>query len=213
MVRILIIDDHPIVRDGLQSSLARESDFEVVGEAQNADEALDRARALHPDVVLLDISLPGKNGFEVLKQLHAEMPALRILILSTYSEKQYAVRCLKNGASGYLTKTSGSNELIDAIHTVMRGDKYVGAALAQLLASEISPNRTQLPHEILSDREFQILCLFGQGKTLTQIAAILSLSASTVGTHRARILEKMKMHSTVELVRYAFEHGLVDPGE
>ncbi len=213
MIRVLIVDDHPIVRDGLRSSLARESDFDLVGEAQDADEALARTRDLNPDVVLLDISLPGKNGFELLKLLHAEMPDVRVLILSTYSEKQYAVRCLKNGARGYLTKSSGSNELVEAIRTVMRGDKYVSASLAQLLASEIDPHRTHLPHELLSDREFQILCLFGQGKTLSQIARTLSLSVSTVGTHRTHILEKMHMRSTVELVRYAFEHGLVDPGE
>ncbi len=210
MIRILIVDDHPIIRDGLRSALAQESGLEVVGEAQNAEEAMTGARSLKPDVVLLDISLPGKNGFEVLKQLQAEMPEVRTLILSTYSERQYAVRCLKSGAWGYLTKSSRSAELIEAIRTIMRGQKYVGASLAQLLASEIDPGRSRLPHESLSDREFQILCLFGQGKTVTQIADILSLSVSTVGTHRAHILEKMHMQSTVELVRYAYEHGLVE---
>jgi DNA-binding NarL/FixJ family response regulator len=210
MVRILIVDDHPIIRDGLRSGLAQDPGLIVVGEAQNADEALTSTRSLKPDVVLLDISLPGKNGFEVLRLLHSEMPEVRVLILSTYSEKQYAVRCLKSGAWGYLTKSSSSLELIEAIHTIMKGQKYVGASLAQLLASEIGPARAQLAHDALSDREFQILWLFGQGKTVSQIAEILSLSASTVGTYRARILEKMHMHSTIELVRYAFEYGLVE---
>jgi DNA-binding NarL/FixJ family response regulator len=209
MISILIVDDHPIIRDGLRTGLAQEADMKVVGEAQNADEAIAGVREEKPDIVLLDISLPGKNGFEVLKQLHAEMPDVRVLILSTYSEKQYAVRCLKSGAWGYLTKSSSSAELIEAIRTIMQGKKYVGASLAQLLASEIDASRIALPHEVLSDREFQILCLFGQGKTVSQIAEILSLSVSTVGTHRAHILEKMHMKSTIELVKYAFDHELV----
>jgi two-component system, NarL family, invasion response regulator UvrY len=160
--------------------------------------------------VLLDISLPGKNGFEVLKQLHTEMPEVRVLILSTYSEKQYAVRCLKSGAWGYLTKSSGSAELIEAIRTIMQGRKYVGASLAQLLVSDNDPNRVRMPHEVLSDREFQILCLFGQGNTVSRIADILSLSVSTVGTHRAHILEKMNMRTTAELVKYTLEHHMVE---
>jgi two-component system, NarL family, invasion response regulator UvrY len=210
MIRILIVDDHPIIRDGLRSGLAQDSGLTVVGEAGNADEAMSKTLEVKPDVILLDISLPGKNGFELLKQLHTEMPEVRVLVVSTYSEKQYAVRCLKSGAWGYLTKNSGSAELIEAIHTVMLGHKYVGRELAQLLASELGSSRAQLPHEVLSDREFQILCLFGQGKTVTQIAEILSLSVSTVGTYRARILEKMHMESTIELVKYAFEHKLVE---
>ncbi len=210
MIDILIVDDHPIIRDGLRTGLSQEPDLRVVGEAQDANEAMTRARDTKPDLVLLDLSLPGKNGFEVLKQLHAEMPEVRILILSTYSEKQYAVRCLKSGAWGYLTKNSPSTELIDAIRTIMRGQKYVGASLARLLASEVDANHSRMPHEVLSDREFQILCLFGQGKTSSQIAEILSLSASTVATHRAHILEKMHMQSTVELVKYTFDHGLVE---
>ncbi len=210
MIDILIVDDHPIIRDGLRTGLSQEPDLRVVGEAQDANEAITRARETKPDVVLLDISLPGKNGFEVLKQLHTEMPEVRVLILSTYSEKQYAVRCLKSGAWGYLTKNSPSAELIEAIRTIMRGQKYVGTSLARLLASEVDANRSRMPHEVLSDREFQILCLFGQGKTSSQIAEILSLSASTVATHRAHILEKMHMQSTVELVKYTFEHGLVE---
>jgi DNA-binding NarL/FixJ family response regulator len=210
MINILLVDDHPIIRDGLRAALAQDTGLNVVGEAQNADEAITKTRETRPDVVLLDISLPGKNGFEVLKQLHTEMPEVRVLILSTYSEKQYAVRCLKSGAWGYLTKSSGSAELIEAVRTIMHGRKYVGASLAQLLVSDNDPTRVRMPHEVLSDREFQILCLFGQGNTVSRIADILSLSVSTVGTHRAHILEKMNMRTTAELVKYTLEHHLVE---
>jgi two-component system, NarL family, invasion response regulator UvrY len=210
MINILLVDDHPIIRDGLRAALAQDTGLNVVGEAQNADEAIAKTREARPDVVLLDISLPDKNGFEVLKLIHTEMPEIRVLILSTYSEKQYAVRCLKSGAWGYLTKSSGSAELIEAIRTIMQGRKYVGASLAQLLVSDNDPNRVRMPHEVLSDREFQILCLFGQGNTVSRIADILSLSVSTVGTHRAHILEKMNMRTTAELVKYTLEHHLVE---
>jgi len=210
MPRILIVDDHPLVRQGLKAGLSKAPDLKVIGEAETADEALTEARNQRPDIILLDISLPGRNGFEVLRQLHAEMPEVRILMLSTYSEKQYAVRCLRNGAWGYLTKKSSSDELIDAVRTVMQGRKYITSSLAQLLASEVSADSAKLPHEDLSDREFQILCLIGQGKTVAQIAEILSIGTSTVGTHRVHIFEKMNMHSTVELVRYALENKLVD---
>jgi two-component system, NarL family, invasion response regulator UvrY len=210
MINILLVDDHPIIRDGLRAALAQDTGLNVVGEAQNADEAITKTRETRPDVVLLDISLPGKNGFEVLKQLHTEMPEVRVLILSTYTEKQYAVRCLKSGAWGYLTKSSGSVELIEAVRTIMHGRKYVGASLAQLLVSDNDPNRVRMPHEVLSDREFQILCLFGQGNTVSRIADILSLSVSTVGTHRAHILEKINMRTTAELVKYTLEHHLVE---
>jgi two-component system, NarL family, invasion response regulator UvrY len=210
MINILLVDDHPIIRDGLRAALAQDTGLNVVGEAQNADEAITKTREARPDVVLLDISLPGKNGFEVLKQLHTEMPEVRVLILSTYSEKQYAVRCLKSGAWGYLTKSSGSAELIEAIRTIMQGRKYVGASLTQLLVADNDPGRVRMPHEVLTDREFQILCLFGQGNTVSRIADILSLSVSTVGTHRAHILEKMNMHTTAELVKYTLEHHLAE---
>jgi two-component system, NarL family, invasion response regulator UvrY len=210
MITILIVDDHPLVREGLRSVLTQDTRMKVVGEAQNAEEALACIRSLKPDIVLLDISLPGRNGFELLKQLHVEMPKVRVLILSTYSEKQYAIRCLKNGALGYLSKSSSSAELLEAIRTIMRGNNYVGPLLAQLLVSEIDTNRSQMPHEALSDREFQVLCLFGQGKTVSQVAETLSLSVSTVGTHRSHILEKMHMQTTAELMKYTLENHLVD---
>jgi two-component system, NarL family, invasion response regulator UvrY len=213
MVRVLIVDDHPIVRHGLESELKRASDVTVVGEAADGHEAIAKARSSKPDLVLLDIALPGKNGLEVLKQLRAEMPHVRVLILSTYPEKQYAVRCLKNGAQGYLTKESASEELLAAIRKVMRGGKYVSASLADLLASEIVSGGSQMSHEILSDREYQVLCLLGKGKTVSQIAFNLSLSLSTINTYRAHILEKMNLENTAQIIRYVVDNNLADVAE
>lgn len=210
MIRILIVDDHPIVRKGLRSVLADVSDMKVIDEARDGTEALAKARDSLPDLILLDLSLPGQSGLEVLKHLHSEMPAIRVLILSTFPEKQYAIRCLKNGALGYLTKDSASDELVTAIRRVAEGRKFVSASLAELLASEIHPDRDKMPHENLSDRELEVLCLLGRGKTVSQIAKILSLSLSTVNTYRSRLLEKMNMRSTAELMHYVIENKLVD---
>lgn len=213
MIRVLIVDDHPIVRHGLSSELAKASDIKVIDEASDGDEAMAKARAAKPDLVLLDIALPGKSGLEILKQLRAELPRVHVLILSAFPEKQYAVRCLKSGAHGYLTKKSASAELITAIRKIMRGDKYVSASLADLLVSDVGSHASRLPHEVLSDREFQVLCLLGQGKTVSQIAEILSLSLSTINTHRTHILEKMKMESTAQLIRYVLDNDLADVDE
>ena len=210
MIRILIVDDHPLILEGLRSRLERAPDIKIIGEARDGDEALTRARADRPDILVLDISLPGKSGLEVLRLLHAELPMVRVLILSTHPEIEYVDRSLSLGAWGYLTKNGPSEELLEAIRTVNRGHKYVGSVLVQNLATEDRETRHRFPHEALSDREFQILCLLGQGKTLTQIAESLSISTSTVGTHRARILGKMNLNTTAELVKYAVEHKLVD---
>lgn len=210
MIKILIVDDHPFVRHGLSSELEKASDIKVVGEAEDGLKVMSLAHTLKPDIVLLDISLPGKNGLDVLKQLQTELPRIKVLILSAFPEKQYAIRCLKNGARGYLTKKSASGELIIAIRKIMRGGKYVSTSLADLLVSEIDSDNNQLPHEELSDREFQILCLFGQGRTVSEIADLLSLSISTVNTHRANILLKMHMDTTAQLIRYVVDHNLVD---
>ena len=210
MIRVLIVDDHPIVRKGLRSGLAETSDIRVVDEAADGDEAIAKSREHKPDIILLDISLPGKNGYEVLKQLHAEYPQIRVLILTTYPEKQYAIRCLRGGAYGYLTKESAPEELITAIRRIAQGRKYVGAALGELLATEVDGFSNRLPHEELSDREFQVLCLLGQGKTVSQIADILSLSLSTINTYRAHILEKMHMKTTAQLIRYVVDNNLAE---
>lgn len=210
MIKILIVDDHPFVRHGLSSELAKASDMKIVGEAEDGFVAMSKAHSLKPDIVLLDISLPGKNGLDVLKQLQTELPHIKVLILSAFPEKQYAIRCLKNGAKGYLTKKSASGELLLAIRKIMRGGKYVSASLADLLASDITTDNNRLPHEELSDREFQVLCLFGQGKTVSEIADILSLSISTINTHRANILIKMNMDTTAQLIRYVIDNNLAE---
>lgn len=210
MIRVVIVDDHPIVRKGLRSELSETSDIKVIDEAGDGDEALEKARVHKPDIILLDISLPGRNGYEVLKQLRSEYPQIRVLILTTYPEKQYAVRCLRGGAYGYLTKDSAPEELITAIRKIAQGRKYVGVSLGEILATEIDTLSNRLPHEDLSDREFQVLCLIGQGKTVSQVAEILSLSLSTINTHRAHILEKMHMGTTAQLIRYVVDNNLVD---
>lgn len=208
MFQILIVDDHPLVRSGLVTELSKASDITVAGEACDGNEALSMAHAVRPDLVLLDIALPGKNGLEVLKDLKAEMPEVKVLVLSAFPERQYAIRCLKNGAKGYITKDTASKELITAVRKVMSGGKFISASLAELIAGELGSNPKRLPHEELSDREFQILCLLGQGNTVTEIADILSLSVSSVNTYRARILSKMHLHTTAQLIRYVLDNDL-----
>ena len=211
MFRILIVDDHPLTRSGLVAELSKTPDISVVGEAGDGDEALRKARKLKPDLVLLDVALPGKSGLEVLKSLKAEFPSVKILMLSGHPESQYAVRCLRNGAGGYLTKDSGPADLIAAIRRVMSGGRFISTSLAELLAGEIASGAGHLPHEKLSDREFQILCLIGQGNTVTQIAGILSLSVSSVNTYRARLLSKMHLSTTAQLIRYVLDNNLCFP--
>lgn len=208
MIRVLIVDDHPLIRAGLVSELSKASDIMVAGEAGDGNEVLSKARDVKPDLVLLDIALPGKNGLEVLKDLQAEMPKVKVLALSAFPERQYAIRCIRNGAEGYLTKDTASAELICAVRKVMNGGKFISASLADLLASEVGSNVKRLPHEYLSDREFQILCMLGQGNTVTEVATALSLSISSVNTYRHRILTKMHMQTTAHLIRYVLDNNL-----
>ncbi|MGO9482106.1 MAG: response regulator [Candidatus Kryptoniota bacterium] len=210
MIRVLIVDDHPIVRKGLRTTIQEQSDLKVVDEAKDSDEAVVKARSTIPDVVLLDLSMPGKGGLEVLRQLHSEMPSTKILILSTYPEKQYAIRCLRNGAVGYLTKERAPEELITAIRKVANGRKFVSSELAELLVNELDSDSLKMPHELLSEREFEVLCLLGRGKTVSQIADTLSLSLPTINTYRSRILEKMNMQTTAQLIHYVLENKLID---
>lgn len=210
MIRILIADDHPIVRRGLKQILAEESDIEAVGEAQNSLEVLDLVRKKDWDVVVLDITMPGRGGMEVLKELKGQKPKLPVLILSMHPEDQYAVRALKAGAAGYLTKGSAEEELVKAIRKILGGGKYVSPSLAEKMAFDLEAKTEKPHHETLSDREHQVMLLIASGKTVSQIAGELSLSVKTIDTYRTRILEKMKMKTNAELTHYAIKNKLVE---
>jgi two-component system invasion response regulator UvrY len=210
MIRVLIADDHAVVRQGLIQILGDMPEMVVTGEATNGQEVLDKVRAETWDVVVLDISMPGRSGLDVLKELRAERPALAVLVLSMYSEDQYAVRVLKAGAAGYLTKDTAADELVKAIRKVVSGGRYVSPFLAERLAFEVGADASRLPHETLSDREFQVLRLLAAGKSVKEIAAELSLSVKTISTYRARMLEKMHLQTTAELMHYALQNHLID---
>jgi two-component system invasion response regulator UvrY len=209
MIKILIADDHTIVRDGLKQIIANAAGLVVTGEAANGQETLDLIRKNNFDVILLDITMPEKDGLAILKQLKREKIELPVLVLSMHPEEQYAVRVLKMGASGYLTKASASDELIKAIKKISTGKKYISDSLAEKLALDLDIDTEKLPHEYLSDREFQVMCMIASGKTVTNIAEELSLSVNTISTYRVRVLDKMKMTSNSELTRYAIESQLV----
>jgi two-component system invasion response regulator UvrY len=209
-IHVLIADDHAIVRQGLKQILSETEDLVVAGEADDGVEALQLARQQEWNVFLLDVSMPNRNGIDTLKQLKKEFPKLPVLILSMHPEEQYAVRALKAGASGYLTKQSAPEQLVTAIRQVAGGRKYVSPTVAMQLADAIAndSDSEQPPHELLSDREYEVLKLIASGKTLTQIAEELNLAVATISTFRARILTKLGLSSTAELIRYGLEHGL-----
>ena len=209
MIRILIADDHAIVRAGLKQFLAGEIDLEVTGEAATGDETIALARAGEFDVVLLDISMPERNGVDVLKTLRDTRPELPVLILSAFAEEQYALNLLRAGAAGYLNKEAAQSELVGAIRAVVQGRKYVSPALAQILADGVTGDAGTAPHAQLSRREFQIFCRLAAGQGATQIAEELFLSVKTVSTYRSRILEKMGMQSNADLTYYAVKNGLI----
>ncbi len=209
MIRTLIVDDHKIVREGLIQILRETPDICVVGEAGNGREALQKLRVSTPDVVLLDVSMPEMDGMASIHAIKQEYPKLPVLVLSMYPEEQYAIRFLKVGAAGYLTKESASDELIEAIRKVAGGGRYVTGSLADRLAGELGRHPHQGDLAALSDRELQTLRLLAAGQTLSETAAQLSLSVKTISTYRARILTKLGLRSTAELIRYAVEHQLV----
>lgn len=209
MLKILIADDHSIVRAGLKQVLADTPDMTVTDEAAGTEEAIRKALDGDFDVVVLDISMPGRGGLEVLKQIKSQKPKLPVLVLSMHPEEQYALRVLKAGAAGYVTKESVTEELIDAIRKVSKGMKYVSAHLAQEIAFALDLDSERPIQETLSDREFQVLCMIASGKTAREIAEELSLSVKTVSTYRSRILEKMRMKSNAELTNYAIKNNLV----
>jgi len=210
MIKIIIADDHPIVRAGMKQIIAEAADLVVADEADDGHKLLSKTRQADFDVVILDITMPHMDGLDVLKQLKIEKPKLPVIVLSIHPEDQYALRVLKAGAAGYVTKASAPNELINAIRKVYRGGKYISPAIAEKLAFQLDANFEEMPHEALSDREYQVLCMLASGKTVTEMADELALSVKTISTYRARILEKMDMKNNAELIHYAIQNQLVD---
>ena len=210
MIKIIIADDHPIVRAGMKQIISEASDLLVADEASDGHKLLNKIREENFDVVVLDITMPHMDGMDVLKQLKIEKPKLPVIVLSIHPEDQYALRVLKAGASGYVTKASAPDELINAIRKVFRGGKYISPSIAEKLAFQLNADFKEMPHEALSDREYQVLCMLASGKTVTEIADELALSVKTVSTYRARILEKMDMKNNAELIHYAVQNKLVD---
>ena len=208
-IRILIADDHPIVREGYKKILTSQPDMDVTGEAGNGQEVLDLIQKKDFDLILLDISMPGRSGLEILKELKGRKPHLPVMILSIYPEEQYAVRAFRDGASGYLTKASTPKELIAAIRKVSQGGRYVTEALAEKLTYFLHGDVEKVPHEKLSDREYQVMLLIASGKTVTQIAEELCLSVKTISTYRRHILEKMQFSTNAEITMYAIQNKLL----
>lgn len=210
-IRIVIADDHAIVREGLKRIVGDASDFTVTGEAADGTEVMKAVRELEFDVLVLDLSMPGRSGMELIKLVKAEKPKLRILVLSMHQETQYAVRAIKSGASGYLTKESAPAQLEQAIRKIAGGGAYISAEVAEQLALGAMPGGDTLPHESLSDREFEVFRLLVAGDAVSDIAHKLNLSVKTVSTHKANLMQKLGLGNQTELVRYALKHGLADP--
>ena len=210
MIRIVVADDHGIVREGLKQLLRGAEGFEVVGEARDGHDVMQRVRELEFDVLLLDMSMPGRSGIDLIKQVKSERPRLRVLVLSMHEEQQYAVRAIRAGAAGYVTKEGAAAELAVALRKVASGGAYVTAAVAEQLALSAMPDNPGLPHESLSDREFQVFRLIAEGRSVADIGERLKLSVKTVSTHKANILHKMGLATTGDLIRYAIAHRLVE---
>ncbi len=210
LLKILIVEDHAIVRDGLKLILTENLSIEEIGEARDSQEAIRLVRENDWDLVLLDINIPGKSGLEVLNEMRPAYPKLPILILSMHSENQFAIRTLKAGADGYVTKERASDELINAIQKVLSGGKYISPSLAEKLAVELNHDSNKALHENLSDREYEIMYLIASGKAVSNIAETLCLSVKTISTYRSRTLEKMKMKTNAELIHYAIRNQLVN---
>ena len=213
MIRVVIADDHTILREGLKQLLESAGDIEIAGEAADGHGVLREVREREFDVLLLDMSMPGRSGPELIKQVKAEKPRLRILVLSMHEEHQYAVRAIKSGASGYLTKESASTQLVTALRKVAGGGAFISAEVAEALAQGAMPHREGPPHASLSDREYQVFRMIVAGDAVSDIATTLNLSAKTVSTHKARLMEKLGVANQTELIHYAIRHRLVDdPG-
>lgn len=210
MINILVADDHTIVRNGLKQIVSELPDMKVVDECSNGYEVFTKVNDNDCNLVLLDISMPGRSGLEILSQLHNEKPGLPILILSMYPEDRYAIRALRAGAAGYVTKMSASDELVTAIRKVYWGGKYVSESLSEILAAELGKHKDKPSHEDLSNREYQVLCLLGSGKTSKEISDELFLSIKTISTYRKRILDKMGLKNNAEIANYVITQGLLD---
>lgn len=210
VTKILVVDDHAVVRQGVKQILNEQFQGAVIGEARNAEEMIDRIKKFTWDIVVLDVGMPGKSGLDALKDLKQVCPKLPVLVLSAYPEDQLARRMLKAGAAGYLTKDSAPNELVQALRKILGGGKFVSASMAELLVANLNEQAERPPHELLSDREYQVMCLIAVGKSLKEIADDLCVGISTINTYRARILEKMQLKNNTELTHYALENRLVN---
>lgn len=210
MTKIIIVDDHALIREGFNKLISGQWGLEVVAECESAFSLMDTLKKVECDVIVLDINLPDKSGIDVLFDLKTQWPDIKILVQSMYSEERFAVRAFKAGALGYLDKKSASDELVKAIRRVARGAKYVSESLADQLANALTQKTPEKPHDVLSDREFQVLTLIGDGKSTQEVADTLSVSLSTVNTYRKRILDKMNLKTNQELIRYTIKSGLVD---
>ncbi|HUA85627.1 MAG TPA: response regulator transcription factor [Bryobacteraceae bacterium] len=210
MARVLVADDHPLLRKGLKQLLDAEPDLELAGEAEDSEQVLEKVQRDCWDVLVLDLTMPGRAGLEVLQEIRRVRPNLPVLVLSMHAEERFAVRAIKAGANGYVSKANGAAEVVTAIRKVLTGRKYVSATLAEALAGALDGDGQRPLHETLSDREFQVMCKIACGRTVSQIAAEISLSVKTISTYRSRVLEKMHMRSNAELTRYAIQEGLVD---
>ncbi len=210
MIRIAIADDHALIREGIKNLLSRESDFKIVSETSDPFQVVELLKSNKCDVLILDLSMPQKSGLDVLKEVKAALPETKVLIMTILPEEQFAKRTLKAGASGYITKDASPEEMLTAIRKVASGRKYISASLAEKLAFDLDETTEKEPHEILSDREFQVLRLLMHGRTQSEIAEELFISISSVNTYRSRILEKLNLNSNAELIHYAYRHKLID---
>jgi len=208
-IKIIIADDHPVVREGLVQIISQTPDMTVVEQADDGMELLDKIRSMDLDMVLMDLDMPEKNGWDVMRQLKVEFPNLPILILSVSSEDEYAVECFRDGASGYLNKQSSLGLLVEAIRKVVQGEKFISPHLAKKIAFDLGRDTEKQPHETLSTREFQVFCLIASGKSVHDISGELSVSAATISTYRTRILKKMNLNGNVQLTHYAFKHRIL----
>ncbi|MDD2833838.1 MAG: response regulator transcription factor [Methylotenera sp.] len=209
-IKVIIADDHAILRAGLKQILAETEEIEVIAEAENGLEAIRLVSKLEADVLLLDISMPDRNGIEVLKYIKRDNNQIAVLMLSMHREDEYAIRALKSGASGYLCKQSASSDLVGAIYTVAKGKKFITAEVAEILANQVGAENEKAPHQLLSDREYETFIMIASGLTVSEIAEKLSLSVKTVSMYRTRLLEKMQLKHNADLTHYAFKHQLVD---